>query len=119
DYPVSHAISHIVGMMETMAGWVDEIPALQQPMRFGNKAFRTWHQRLVTEAPQMMEGLLPAELRGSAMELTPYLTTAFGHQQRIDYGTGHETNFIVWLCCLHKLRILRQADLPAALLRCF
>ncbi|CAN0500881.1 unnamed protein product [Phaeothamnion confervicola] len=40
DYPVSHAISHIVGMMETMAGWVDEIPALQQPMRFGNKAFR-------------------------------------------------------------------------------
>lgn len=25
---------------------IDEYPPIQQPMRFGNKAFRSWHERL-------------------------------------------------------------------------
>lgn len=32
------------------------------------------------------------------MELVPYLLASFGHPSRIDYGTGHETTFVVWLC---------------------
>lgn len=32
------------------------------------------------------------------MELVPYLLVSFGHPSRIDYGTGHETSFVVWLC---------------------
>lgn len=32
------------------------------------------------------------------MELVPYLMVSFGHPSRIDYGTGHETSFVVWLC---------------------
>jgi len=35
-------------MLKQFTSWVDEIPPIQQPMRFGNKAFRTWHAR-VTE----------------------------------------------------------------------
>lgn len=37
-------------------------------------------------------------LQAAAVELVPYLLVSFGHPSRIDYGTGHETSFVVWLC---------------------
>lgn len=34
-------------MLETMDGWIKDIPPIQQPMRYGNKAYRIWNDRLV------------------------------------------------------------------------
>lgn len=92
-----------------MESWVDTIPPMQQPMRYGNKAYRTWHARLAAEAPAICRSLLlgegaaaaadpPEHLRGAEVELIPYLCDAFGNATRIDYGTGHETSFVVFLC---------------------
>jgi serine/threonine-protein phosphatase 2A activator len=36
----------------------------------------------------------------------PYLLTAFGSFVRMDYGTGHETSFAVFLLCLTFIRFL-------------
>lgn len=36
----------LIEMLADLEKWVDEIPPIQQPMRFGNKAFRSWHDRL-------------------------------------------------------------------------
>ena len=33
-------------ILDTMSGWVDDIPPIDQPQRFGNKAFRQWHDKL-------------------------------------------------------------------------
>jgi serine/threonine-protein phosphatase 2A activator len=30
-------------------------------------------------------------------EVARYLQESFGNQRRIDYGTGHEANFMAWL----------------------
>lgn len=35
-------------MLEVLNKWIDEIPAIQQPQRFGNQAFRTWYEKLKT-----------------------------------------------------------------------
>lgn len=32
------------------------------------------------------------------IELSGYLEESFGNPTRIDYGTGHETTFIIFLC---------------------
>ena len=48
-----------------------------------------------------------------------YLRDAFGNQTRIDYGTGHETCFVVWLFCLSKLELIKQGDMAAVVLRVF
>ena len=39
---------------------------------------------------------------------------SFGSHERIDYGTGHELNFVVFLFCLFKMGVLTSEDLKAA-----
>ena len=33
-------------MLDTLSQWVTETPPIEQPQRFGNKAFRTWFDKL-------------------------------------------------------------------------
>ena len=40
--------------LDEMGGWVDEIPPIQQAMRYGNAAFKTWHARLVERAAAIL-----------------------------------------------------------------
>jgi hypothetical protein len=78
-YPVSEAILCFESFMNQLYDSVSDIPPIQQPMRFGNKAFRQWHSHLVAEAPGFLRTLLPEELHGAIEELVPYLATAFGY----------------------------------------
>lgn len=102
-----------------MKAWVDETPPEQQPMRFGNKAFRTWHARVAAKSETFIRGLLPEQHAAAWIELRPYWLDCFGHPTRIDYGTGHETSFILFLLCLSKLDVIDKPDLPAVVLRVF
>ena len=43
-------------------------------------------------------------------EIKAYLLDSFGSYERIDYGTGHEMNFVVFLLCLFKLGIYTPDD---------
>ncbi len=36
----------IVKFLEKIEKLIEEVPPLQQKMRFGNKAFKTWHERM-------------------------------------------------------------------------
>lgn len=36
----------MLDVMVELNSWIDEIPPLVQPSRFGNKAFRIWFDRL-------------------------------------------------------------------------
>lgn len=113
-------VVRIVEMLRRMGSWVDDIPPIDEPMRFGNKAFRSWYQKLEQEAGGMMDNLLQGTgHEAAAVELVPYLLVSFGHPSRIDYGTGHETSFVVWLCCLFKLGSLTKDDLAPAVLQIF
>jgi len=106
-------------MRGELTRWVEETPPLTQPMRYGNKAFRTWHTRLVSEAPRICATLLTPECAGAEVELAPYLFDSFGNATRIDYGTGHETAFIIFLYCLARLKLVTPPDLTALGLRVF
>jgi serine/threonine-protein phosphatase 2A activator len=48
----------------------------------------------------MCKALLTEESIGAEVELCPYLYDAFGNATRIDYGTGHETTFMIFMCTL-------------------
>ena len=106
----SMAVTKFVSFMQLMQQKVDEFPPIKQPMRFGNKAFKQWQLALIDECPAFLRDLLPEELHGAIPELIPYISTSFGNEIRIDYGTGHESTIMVFFLCLYKLRVITLAD---------
>ncbi|KAH8156415.1 hypothetical protein CIB48_g11830 [Xylaria polymorpha] len=86
--------------------------------RFGNKIFRdfldkvwgashTWHQKLGLDSD------------AAIAEVKTYLNQSFGNRTRIDYGSGHELNFMIWILCLYQLRIVDKSDFKPLVLRVF
>jgi serine/threonine-protein phosphatase 2A activator len=47
----SQEIDRILALLQILSDWVDEIPPLQTPQRFGNLAFRSWGTRLEEASP--------------------------------------------------------------------
>eukprot|EP01099_Mayorella_cantabrigiensis_P009056 TRINITY_DN976_c0_g2_i1.p1 TRINITY_DN976_c0_g2~~TRINITY_DN976_c0_g2_i1.p1 ORF type:complete len:319 (+),score=63.76 TRINITY_DN976_c0_g2_i1:78-1034(+) len=116
---ISPFVEKTLQIFETLATWVDEIPPVAQPMRYGNKAFRTWYERLVSNTSSMMLGLLPDDKRGAEIEMTEHFVGCFGNPTRIDYGTGHETALVMWFCVAEKLELISSVDYPAVVLKLF
>jgi len=106
----STTILKLVELLDTVANWTEEYPPCEQPQRFGNKSFRDWHARLLKDSEKLILSLLPDEQKGAVIELKAYLHDAFGNSTRIDYGTGHEANFLFFICCLYKLKVLVESD---------
>ncbi|KNA14622.1 hypothetical protein SOVF_105850 [Spinacia oleracea] len=120
--PVSHTLSKIIAVLDTFSSWVDEIPPAVQSARYGNPAFRVWHERMTEHSHIFMNDILPLDqpdIRDSSIELVPYLLDSFGNASRIDYGTGHETNFAAWLYCLARLGLIHEEDYQAVVSRVF
>lgn len=39
-------IEKLLELVETLSQWIDETPPIDQPQRFGNKAFTKWWERI-------------------------------------------------------------------------
>ena len=106
--------------------WLDELTAAvadvplekSQPGRFGNVAFRTWLTRAQVASRAFLSGALNLSAPHAA-ELQAYVDESFGNKTRIDYGTGHELNFVAFLCCLSKLGLLGRSDARAIVVLVF
>ncbi|KAG8905279.1 Serine/threonine-protein phosphatase 2A activator 1 [Tulasnella sp. 417] len=107
---VSEAVTKTVALLNEVEGWIDEIPPQKSTQRYGNLAFREWGAKLEKEAPGLLEKLLPASLQYAIPLLLPYLTQSFGSFTRLDYGSGHELVFAMFLCCLTLIRFFQPAQ---------
>lgn len=58
----------------------------------------------------MVQEILPTEFHRAAPEIMAYLVDGFGNSTRIDYGTGHEISFLMFLCCLFKIGVFNDDD---------
>ncbi|XP_015164743.1 serine/threonine-protein phosphatase 2A activator isoform X2 [Solanum tuberosum] len=115
----SPVVLAIVSVLETLSVYVDEIPLAPLSSRYGNLAYRTWHERMSCDAESFLLQFLPPDLHSATVELVPYFTDSFGNSSRIDYGTGHETNFAAWLYCLARLGVVKEEDYQALVSRVF
>ncbi|KAI9725663.1 MAG: Serine/threonine-protein phosphatase 2A activator 2 [Chrysothrix sp. TS-e1954] len=82
--------------------------------RFGNPIFRDYLASVSTNLPQWHARHLPStsSLPPAALdELTTYLHASLGSSSRIDYGSGHELHFLIYLLLLHQLSLLPSTPL--------
>ena len=114
-------------------------------IRFGNPSFRTWHERLTERSDAIIttilhsrddddggltpevacqrgrdaaSGMLTPDGDSSVRQVSQYLHDSFGHSIRLDYGTGHESSFLVFLLILSKVKCIgARPDLSLGTLR--
>ena len=106
--------------LEKLIQLVRDTPPIEQPMRFGNKAFRTWLDKVLASSGEEVSKLSnDPDFANAVPEIKVYLEESFGSYERLDYGTGHELNFVVFLFCLFKLGVFVQEDLKASVNKVF
>lgn len=114
--PVAQKLLEMLVKLEKLAM---ETPPIDQPQRFGNAAFKTWYQKVTDNVASYLLIVLPQGLSGAVPELVPYLLDSFGNSTRIDYGTGHELSFIMFLMALFKIQALDKSDELAVAIQVF
>ncbi|OTB06621.1 hypothetical protein M426DRAFT_318677 [Hypoxylon sp. CI-4A] len=113
-------------IIKTILSILDEAEALvlaappddAEGSRFGNKVFRTFLDKAKAASPYWHQKLGLAS-KDAIAEVETYLNHSFGNRTRIDYGSGHELNFVIWLLCLYQLQIVKRADFKPLVLKVF
>lgn len=108
-----NVILEILSILDSIEETVKSCPPTDQGgSRFGNPTFRSFLDSISTQSPTWHTslGLTSAT---SILEVSIYLHHSFGNRARIDYGSGHELNFITWLLCLNRLSLLPESTFPA------
>ncbi|KAF7639773.1 Serine/threonine-protein phosphatase 2A activator [Meloidogyne graminicola] len=108
DIVISENAKKIIEMLNLFQNWTEDYPPEDMgTQRFGNKSYRKWYARLTSDAENALLNVLPMDLGSSAqIELLPYLFDSFGNSTRIDYGSGHEASFLIFLFCLYQIGFL-------------
>jgi len=105
--------------------FVDSTPPLNTPSRFGNPAFRTFLSKTTTGSASLVKKIVDSSRASTVVEdvqiteLCSYLDNSFGNSLRIDYGSGHEMNFVCFIYCLYSLGFFSKDDFPALVLTVF
>ncbi|XP_064104121.1 serine/threonine-protein phosphatase 2A activator-like [Macrobrachium nipponense] len=116
---VTPVIKNLLEMLDTLSQWIDEIPPIDQPQRFGNKAFRDFYAKLKENGEELVKKMLPEKYHSAVPEVAVYLVESVGNSTRIDYGTGHELAFVMFLTCIFKIGALVQSDSIATVNKVF
>ncbi|CAI7783561.1 unnamed protein product [Closterium sp. NIES-53] len=116
-------LGFIVGLSESIQGKKISDPCHVSPTCEKIVAFLekliSW-DRLQERGPNLVADMIfPENLKAAVGETFPYLADSFGNWTRIDFGTGHETNFAAWLMCLVRLGLLVPDDYQALVSRVF
>lgn len=102
-------VNILIGHLQELEQWIEEIPPQTGPRRFGNIAFRDWHSRLDSKVQQgLLSDIVEPGPDDSLVELNAYFIASFGSEQRLDYGTGHELAFLAFVGGLYQLGLLKE-----------
>ncbi|XP_048005853.1 serine/threonine-protein phosphatase 2A activator-like [Leguminivora glycinivorella] len=110
DCKVNNNVMQLLQVLEEIGKMIDEFPPVEQPQRFGNTAFRDWLGKVKSNTTTLLQKMMPESIHMAITEIKAYLEESFGNATRIDYGTGHEMAFVMFLCCLYKIGYLHSED---------
>ncbi|PVU98108.1 hypothetical protein BB561_000090 [Smittium simulii] len=103
--------SEIIIKLATLLKNVYHINQLVKPSntdtRFGNPSYKIFYDKAHEEVTAFFSDIVEPKY---LVEVSKYFSESLGNRKRIDYGTGHELNFILFLFCLDKLNFFTEQD---------
>lgn len=111
------AVESLLAILSKAQDLVKECPADDtNGSRFGNPAFRTYLTTLSDRVTQWHKTQFPSLSEAALEEVTTYFLSSLGSASRIDYGSGHELHYMIYLLCLYQLSELPQSAFPSVAL---
>ena len=104
-------VSGIVKLLLQAFDFIDAFQPREKSARFGDKTFRLWHEEYKKSVAHQFPALLPSRSDSIVLEILSYFMDSFGNPMRVDFGTGHEVNFLVFLFCLRQLGDINDESL--------
>lgn len=96
--PVSSFLQNILSVLDNVEAVFKACPPEEQGLsRFGNKGFQKFYDQIWEKSPGWHTEILGLNEEQSK-EIGRYFCEAWGNRTRIDYGSGHELNFLCWMC---------------------
>ena len=100
---------------------------IKHPPKEGNEkytdpVFKRFHTDLNADYENIMQStILKSDKipKNLILELKPYFMDSFGNPSRMDYGTGHELNYLCFLYVLYKAGLYNENDFPFLALNIF
>lgn len=117
---VSQTTSGLLELLEEVLRVIQKHPVADKASsRFGKVEFRDVYDEISDTSKRLMLQNIPQLDKNATLELSVYFNESWGNRTRIDYGSGHELNFLCFLLCLKKLHVIQPADYTAIVLKVF
>ena len=118
--PLAPVVNALISILDRAEEAIQQCPPEDTGSRFGNPGFRKYISFVSSHAGAWHAAHLSLpDDNGALDELTTYFSNAFGSPIRIDYGSGHELHYLVYLLCLYQLSLLPRDTFPALTLVVF
>ncbi|CAH6719296.1 serine/threonine-protein phosphatase 2A activator 2 [[Candida] jaroonii] len=116
---VSPAVEKVMKILLRIELIIQENPVLHEKniSRFGKVEFKSFYDQVKSESPTLLNNLTSNEQ--DVEEISAYLVESWGNRTRIDYGSGHELNFLCFLFCLNQRSIIKPSDYEGVILKVF
>lgn len=95
---------------------VDTVAPIPQAMRYGNKAFQSFVDKLMENIESLHKEMLPESAHPAIVELSTYFSESFGNRTRIDYGTGTLPHLPSTMPYGHLIELLLLSSFPSSML---
>lgn len=121
---ISGVIQGVLDLLDDVLSVIKSHPVADKTSsRFGKPEFRDVYDEITDRSQDILARRLPLEQAtgqiGAIDELCVYFNESWGNRTRIDYGSGHELNFLCFLLCLKRLGLLESSDYTAVVLKVF
>lgn len=121
DVPILANCQLLQSVLKHVDAAIDSNPVTKDASlsRFGKPEFKGFYDTVRSSCLEWIQTVVPSATETQILELVDYFSESWGNRTRIDYGSGHELNFVAFLYCLRHLDVFTVEDYPAIVLRVF
>ncbi|SCU95918.1 LAMI_0F04412g1_1 [Lachancea mirantina] len=112
EQPIGSNVSSVNDLLGEIEQIIKAHPVVQDAgsTRFGKIEFRDFYQEVSERTPDLIKTHFSGLSDEQTEEVSAYLIESWGNSSRIDYGSGHELNFVCFLYVLQEFGVLKIND---------